>query len=55
MYISRGSLYELETQLLISFDLGYITLEQYEQLETSIESCKKLLNGYINYMKTLDK
>ena len=55
LYISRGSLYELETQLIIAFDLKYITYEQYEQLEASIESCKKLLNGYINYMKTLDK
>lgn len=52
-YISRGSLYELETQLHISKDLEYIDLEIFEKLKAQIINCKKLLNGFINYYKSL--
>ena len=51
-YISRGSLYELETQLHISLDLEYINQEELEKILDQIVTCKKLLNGFINYFKT---
>ena len=51
LYISRGSLYELETQIYLSNDLDYITDEQLESVLSEITSCKKLLNGFINYFK----
>jgi four helix bundle protein len=53
LYISRGSMYELETQLLISSDLGYLNHESYNNLIIKIETCKKLLGGFINYYKSL--
>lgn len=53
LYISRGSLYELETQILIAIDLNYLNNEAKELLLKSIESVKKLLNGFINYYKKL--
>ena len=51
LYISRGSLYELESQVLVASDLNYITKEDLEVLLEKITSCKKLLNGFINYYK----
>lgn len=51
LYIARGSLYELETQLFLSKDLIYITEEQLKSILSQVETCVKLLNGFINYYK----
>ncbi|MCD6544467.1 MAG: four helix bundle protein [Flavobacteriaceae bacterium] len=53
LHIARGSLYELETQLLISNDQEYISSEELDIFAVQIVSCKKLLNGFINYYKRL--
>jgi four helix bundle protein len=51
LYIARGSLFELETQIYIAFDLGYLESDNLKQITDTdtIEKCKKLLNGFINY------
>ena len=49
LYISRGSLFELETQLFLSFDQKLLAQEAFENIMAQILSCKKLLNGFINY------
>lgn len=53
LYISRGSLYELETQLFLALDQNFISEEQLNEIVSQIESCKKLLNRFINYYKKL--
>jgi len=53
LHISRGSLYELETQCFIALDQGYITQIKFDQIFESIQSLKRLLNGFINYYKKL--
>jgi four helix bundle protein len=53
LYISRGSLYEVEAQLYIASDLEYISVLQQEKLSALTTECKKLRNGYINYCKIL--
>ena len=53
LHISRGSLYELETQIYLSSDLKYINQEKLKPILGQIETCKKLINGFINYYKTL--
>lgn len=53
LYISRGSVYELETQLLLSNDLNFLPEEKLNNILSQIETCKKLLNGFINYYKKL--
>ena len=50
-FISKGSLYELETQLYLSFDLKYISEEILNETLLKIQECLKLLNGFINYYK----
>jgi four helix bundle protein len=51
-YISRGSLFESEAQLIIPCDLNYISEEQLKKILLQLTTCKKLLNGFINYHKT---
>lgn len=43
--ISLGSLSELETQLIISENLKFITQEQFEELEKSLIDIRKMLIG----------
>ena len=52
LHISRGSLFELETQLILANDLGYIDADINTILQ-EVERVKKLLNGFIKYYKKL--
>lgn len=54
LYIAKGSLFELETQVYIALDQKYIINKEFESLETQILTCKKLINGFINYYKKLN-
>lgn len=45
--IARGSLFELDSQLLISRDLGYIHALKYEDFVNQIELVSKLISGLI--------
>ena len=49
--ISRGSIYELKDHLISCNDLGYIGYELKNEGENLIESAKRTLNGYINFVK----
>jgi four helix bundle protein len=51
LYIAKGSLYEVETQMYLSFDLNYLSLENLNDILMKIEECRKLLIGLINYYK----
>lgn len=53
LYISRGSLFELESQVYVSFDLEYISSQEFNNILKLIVDCKKVLNGFINYYKKL--
>lgn len=53
LYIAKGSLQEVETQLYLSFDLNYISEKELENILGKVVSNKKLLNGFINYYKKL--
>jgi four helix bundle protein len=52
-HISRGSLYELETQLYLSFDLKYIDETKLNEVLLSTETTRKLLSGFIKYYQKL--
>lgn len=49
LFIARGSLYELETQLIIATDLNILPEEEFASVNQLIQDCKKLLQGFINY------
>ena len=52
LYISRGSLYELESHCYFALDLNIIHLQEFEETSNQIGQCKRLLNGFINYFKS---
>ncbi len=45
---ARGSLMEVETQILISQELGYLERDQSESLPTSSAEVGRILNGLLN-------
>ena len=53
LHILRGSLFELETELYLASDLDFLSNEELKLLLIQVTSCKKLLNGFINYYKKL--
>jgi four helix bundle protein len=53
LHIAKGSLYEVETQLYLSYDLSYISEIELKNILEKVISNKKLLNGFINYYKKL--
>lgn len=42
---ARGSLAEVETQLTINAELGYLSVQQQQQLESSCSELNRILNG----------
>ena len=48
LYVSLGSLAELETQLLLSKELGFLKTEE---MNGSIERIRRMLLGLINHLK----
>ena len=53
LHISRGSLYELETQIEISKVLDYISEEEYVTILNSISIIQRKINKLISYYKKL--
>lgn len=54
LFIARGGLYEIETQIVLAFELGHISSkERKNQILDDITACKKLLDGFINYYRSL--
>lgn len=48
-YIARGSLAELRTQLLISREIDYISIDNYKELESRCEKISAILIGLIKH------
>ena len=48
--MARGSLSETLEHLVTGFDEGYITADLLKDYKTRIDSCGRLLNGYIKYL-----
>ena len=50
--IARGSLFEIETQLIIAKELGFITnLELFQELLNQIEEESKMINAFSKTLK----
>ena len=52
LHIALGSATELETFLIISIRLQYITTEQYEGVDKALNEIIKMICGLINSLKT---
>ena len=53
LFISLGSNAELETQLIIAQELGFIDQESFEELNAKTNSIARMLMGLIRYRKSL--
>ncbi|GAA3513316.1 four helix bundle protein [Aquimarina addita] len=53
LQVSKGSLYESETQSYLALDQNHFQIKEYQTLLEQILKCKKLLDGFINYYKNL--
>ena len=51
LFVSKGSLGELETQIMLSGRLNYITNEQMNALLSDCQNVGKLLNGLVNSLQ----
>ena len=49
--ISLGSLIEVETELIIAFNLEYLSLEKYEELLNYIIELQKMIYGFKNQLE----
>lgn len=49
--IAKGSTGEVETQLYVAFDQNYISKEQFDSTRAIATSTKKLIAGFMNYLK----
>ena len=45
--MARGSLYEVDTQLMVARDLGYSLSEPYPQIKAALDECERILAGLI--------
>ena len=50
-YIARGSLDETINHLVTALDLNYIPRDAYDDLRALADEARRLLNGYINFLK----
>ena len=51
LHISRGSLFEVETLLILSHELGYLKVEEAEIKLANVTECIKIINGLISYFE----
>lgn len=50
--IAQGSASEVETELLISFRLNYLTEDNYRKLYKDLDEIGKMISGLCNHLKT---
>ena len=49
--IALGSSYEVETQLQITLNIGYITQEQYDPMFVKLQEIEKQISGLIRHLR----
>jgi four helix bundle protein len=55
LYYALGSAFELETQLIICFEVGLITKEEQDNLIATIHDIQPMIHGLIHRMQLEDK
>ena len=50
-YIARGSLEEMLTFLTLAKDVNYVPMELFESLRVEVFEIKRIISGYIGYLK----
>lgn len=50
--MAKGSAGEVEAQLYVALDAGYIEEEQFNSIKAIVTSAKRLIAGFMNYLKS---
>ena len=50
LWIAKGSVAEVQSQLYVAFDQGYITQDDFDKLYVKAEEVAKLISGFITYL-----
>lgn len=54
LFIAKGSASEVQAQLYVALDSGYLKQEQFQQLYDLAGDTSRLIGGFIRYLKTYD-
>ncbi len=52
MAVAKGSAGEVEAQMYVALDEGYISTEEFERMRDLTSSTKKLIAGFMKYLRT---
>ncbi|MDD3735386.1 MAG: four helix bundle protein [Candidatus Pacebacteria bacterium] len=55
LLISKGSIGELRTQFYIALEIGYLSQEDFNDLDQKFKNLSKKIGGFINYLKRKKK
>ena len=55
LFIAEGSAAEVQSQLYIALDQGYISEKEFKEIYDKTEEAAKLLSKFITYLKSLNK
>ena len=54
LFLAKGSAAEVQAQLYVALDTGYLKQEQFQQLYDLAGDISRLIGGFIRYLKTQD-
>lgn len=55
LFIAKGSAAEVQSQLYVALDQGYITREKFDKLYSKSDEVARLLSGFIQYLLSREK
>jgi len=55
LFVAKGSAAEVESQLYVALDQGYINREKFDELYSKSDEVARLISGFISYLLNKDK
>jgi four helix bundle protein len=55
LFIAKGSAAEVQSQLYVALDRGYIKKDKFEELYAKSDEVARLISGFIRYLLNKDK
>lgn len=55
LFIAKSSASEVQSQLYIAKDQGYIEEKEFEEIYDSLDHCSRQISNFITYLRNLDK
>ena len=55
LFIAKGSVAEVQSQLYVALDQSYINEERFDELHSKAEEVARLTSGFIRYLLNKDK